>query len=102
MKDLNILASTTPPGADTRMSQVRVSNPTKRSRLNNTLAIVAASGENVLIVSGGSTGLVGGTSCSSPIFASVIGLLNDELLNAGKPVLGLLNPWLYANPQARL
>ncbi|KAJ7290164.1 family S53 protease [Mycena rebaudengoi] len=61
---------------------------------------VSASGENVLIVSGGSTGLVGGTSCSSPIFASVIGLLNDELLNAGKPVLGFLNPWLYANPQA--
>jgi tripeptidyl-peptidase-1 len=30
----------------------------------------------------------------------VIGLLNDELLNAGKPVLGYLNPWLYANPGA--
>ncbi|KAK7035950.1 subtilisin-like protein, partial [Favolaschia claudopus] len=61
---------------------------------------VSASGENVWIVSAGSTGLVAGTSCSSPIFASVVGLLNDELLNAGKPVLGFLNPWLYANPQA--
>ncbi|KAF7324468.1 Subtilisin-like protein [Mycena sanguinolenta] len=61
---------------------------------------VSASGENVLIVQGGRTGLVAGTSCASPIFASVIGLLNDELLNAGKPVLGFLNPWLYANPQA--
>ncbi|KAJ7611774.1 family S53 protease [Roridomyces roridus] len=61
---------------------------------------VSASGENVWIVQGGSTGLVDGTSCSSPIFASVIGLLNSELLNAGKPVLGYLNPWLYANPQA--
>ncbi|KAJ7718292.1 subtilisin-like protein [Mycena maculata] len=61
---------------------------------------VSAAGENVLIVQDGSTGLVAGTSCSSPIFASVIGLLNDELLNAGKPVLGFLNPWLYANPQA--
>jgi tripeptidyl-peptidase I len=43
---------------------------------------------------------VSGTSCSSPIFASVIALLNNELLNAGKPVLGFLNPWAYANPQA--
>lgn len=41
-----------------------------------------------------------GTSCSSPIFTSVVALLNDELLNAGKPVLGFLNPWLYANPGA--
>ncbi|KAF7353862.1 Subtilisin-like protein [Mycena venus] len=61
---------------------------------------VSASGENVWIVQDASTGLVDGTSCSSPIFASVIGLLNDELLNAGKPVLGFLNPWLYANPGA--
>ncbi|KAJ7215326.1 subtilisin-like protein [Mycena haematopus] len=61
---------------------------------------VSASGENVLIVQDGQSGLVAGTSCSSPIFSSVIGLLNDELLNAGKPVLGFLNPWLYANPQA--
>ncbi|KAJ6567134.1 subtilisin-like protein [Mycena capillaripes] len=61
---------------------------------------ISASGENVWIVQDASTGLVDGTSCSSPIFASVIGLLNNELLNAGKPVLGYLNPWLYANPQA--
>ncbi|KAF7298358.1 Subtilisin-like protein [Mycena kentingensis (nom. inval.)] len=59
---------------------------------------VSAIGEDVEIVVSGSTGLVGGTSCSSPIFASVIGLLNDQLLAAGKPVLGFLNPWLYANP----
>ncbi|KAJ7107249.1 subtilisin-like protein [Mycena crocata] len=61
---------------------------------------ISASGENVWIVQDAQTGLVDGTSCSSPIFASVIGLLNDELLNAGKPVLGYLNPWLYANPGA--
>ncbi|KAJ6554255.1 family S53 protease [Mycena capillaripes] len=61
---------------------------------------VAASGENVQIVVDGSTGPIDGTSCSSPIFASVIGLLNDELLNAGKPVLGYLNPFLYAHQEA--
>lgn len=37
-----------------------------------------------------------GTSCSTPIFASIIALLNDELVAAGKSPLGFLNPWLYS------
>ncbi|KAJ7684326.1 subtilisin-like protein [Mycena polygramma] len=61
---------------------------------------VAAMGQRVEIVQRARTGLVAGTSCSSPIFASVIGLLNDQLISAGKPVLGFLNPWIYANPGA--
>ncbi|KAJ6473797.1 family S53 protease [Mycena sanguinolenta] len=61
---------------------------------------ISAAGNSCFIVEQGFTTEVSGTSCSSPIFASVIGLLNDELLNAGKPVLGYLNPWLYANPGA--
>ncbi|KAK0449571.1 family S53 protease-like protein [Desarmillaria tabescens] len=61
---------------------------------------VAAQGNNVEIVVGGRAGLVGGTSCSSPIFASIISLINDRLIAAGKPVLGFLNPFLYANPSA--
>ncbi|KAJ7482844.1 family S53 protease [Mycena galericulata] len=59
---------------------------------------VSAQGENVDIVSGGTTEGVDGTSCSSPIFASVIALINDQLAAAGNPPLGFLNPWLYANP----
>ncbi|KAJ7133390.1 family S53 protease [Mycena epipterygia] len=59
---------------------------------------VSAQGENVQIVSGGTTEGVDGTSCSTPIFASVIGLLNDQLIAAGNSPLGFLNPWLYANP----
>jgi tripeptidyl-peptidase-1 len=42
----------------------------------------------------------GGTSCSSPGFASVIALINDRLVAQGAPVLGFLNPWLYANAAA--
>ena len=57
---------------------------------------VSAIGNNVEIVWEGSAGLVAGTSCSSPIFASVIALLNDELESAGKSRLGFLNPFLYA------
>jgi subtilase family serine protease len=46
----------------------------------------------------GQVNLVDGTSCSSPIFASMISLVNDRLLAAGKPVLGFLNPFLYSPP----
>ncbi|KAJ7315162.1 subtilisin-like protein [Mycena albidolilacea] len=41
-----------------------------------------------------------GTSMSSPVFASVIALLNNELIAAGKPALGFLNPWLYSTASA--
>ncbi|TFY63540.1 hypothetical protein EVJ58_g3192 [Rhodofomes roseus] len=43
-----------------------------------------------------------GTSCSTPMWASIVALLNDELLNAGKPVLGFLNPWLYSKAAGAL
>ncbi|KAI0727509.1 family S53 protease-like protein [Fomitopsis betulina] len=61
---------------------------------------VAAQAEDVVIAWQGSLYLVGGTSCASPIFASIVSLLDDELLSAGKSRLGWLNPWLYANPGA--
>ncbi|KAF9058531.1 family S53 protease-like protein [Rhodocollybia butyracea] len=63
---------------------------------------VAAQGVNLEIVNGGATSTVDGTSCASPIFASVIALINDRLVAAGKSPLGFLNPLqvLYANPSA--
>ena len=64
---------------------------------------VSAQGKAVAIYVDGSPTTVDGTSCSSPIFASVIGLLNDELISTGEgngTSLGFLNPWLYANPGA--
>ncbi|KAJ7442587.1 subtilisin-like protein [Mycena galericulata] len=41
---------------------------------------------------------VQGTSLSTPTFAGMIALINDQLIAAGKPVLGFLNPFLYSNP----
>ncbi|KAJ7037158.1 subtilisin-like protein [Mycena alexandri] len=41
-----------------------------------------------------------GTSLSTPTFAGIIALINDQLIAAGKPVLGFLNPFLYSNPTA--
>jgi len=61
---------------------------------------VAAVGENVEIIVQQQKNLVAGTSCSSPIFASIISLINDRLIAAGKSQLGFLNPFLYANPTA--
>jgi tripeptidyl-peptidase-1 len=60
---------------------------------------IAAFGQNVQVVSSGKASGVSGTSCSAPIFAGVVAALNHELLAAGKPPLGFLNPWLYGNPQ---
>ncbi|KAJ7493844.1 family S53 protease [Mycena latifolia] len=57
---------------------------------------IAAQALNVEIAWMGSFWLVGGTSCASPIFASIIALINDKLIAAGKPVLGFLNPFLYS------
>ncbi|KAJ3728116.1 family S53 protease [Lentinula guzmanii] len=61
---------------------------------------VAAQGENIPIITNGQHVLEEGTSASSPIFASVISLIDDKLIAAGKPVLGFLNPFIYSNPQA--
>ena len=57
---------------------------------------VSAQGQNVQIVQDKVTESVAGTSCSSPIFASVVSLLNDRLIAAGKAPLGFLNPFLYS------
>ena len=43
---------------------------------------------------------VGGTSASSPAFAGMVSLLNEARFKAGKPQMGFLNPFLYANPTA--
>ncbi|KAJ6505281.1 family S53 protease-like protein [Mycena sanguinolenta] len=60
---------------------------------------VAAHGSPLDIVVTGNTSINSGTSFSSPIFASIIALINDRLLSAGKPVVGFMNPWLYAHSE---
>jgi len=42
---------------------------------------------------------VDGTSCSSPAFAGLLSLINDQLLNNGKTQLGFVNPLLYKMAQ---
>ncbi|KAI0769585.1 peptidase S8/S53 domain-containing protein [Trametes elegans] len=57
---------------------------------------VAAQGSDLRVVVKGVQESVRGTDCASPIFASIIALLNDALLSAGRPTLGFLNPFLYS------
>jgi tripeptidyl-peptidase-1 len=47
----------------------------------------------------GKTQGIGGTSASAPIFASIINLLNEERLAAGKGPIGFLNPIIYSHPE---
>ena len=61
---------------------------------------VAAIAQNVEVFNGGLAEGADSTSCASPIVTSLILLINDELIAAGKSPLGFLNPFVYANPTA--
>lgn len=61
---------------------------------------VSAQGVSFIVAEDAEFWLLDGTSCASPTFASVIALINDKLIAAGKSTLGFLNPLLYSNPSA--
>ncbi|KAF7183919.1 hypothetical protein CNMCM7691_004341 [Aspergillus felis] len=52
-----------------------------------------------LVVSGGTLQYVHGTSASAPVFASMISLINNDRLHAGKAPVGFVNPALYSHPE---
>ncbi|KAJ7167986.1 family S53 protease-like protein [Mycena filopes] len=82
------------------LTTLGATNSGKFNRTGRGFPDVAAQGESFEIVFGESillqTGLVDGTSCSSPTFASIIALVNDRRVAAGKAPLGFLNPFLYS------
>jgi tripeptidyl-peptidase-1 len=59
---------------------------------------VSANGAWYVIAVDGEFSWVFGTSCSSPVFGSIITLINEERFNKGKSSVGFLNPTLYQNP----
>lgn len=59
--------------------------------------IAAQASDFTVVANGLNMRGVAGTSCASPSAAGIIALLNDARLQAGKPVLGFLNPWIYQN-----
>ncbi|OAA82017.1 tripeptidyl-peptidase [Akanthomyces lecanii RCEF 1005] len=57
---------------------------------------IAAMGYHFSVLWGAVAHLQDGTSASTPTVAAIIGLVNDALIDAGRPPLGFLNPWLYS------
>lgn len=58
---------------------------------------VAAVAENVWVFyNNGSSETVGGTSCSSPLWAGFLALVNQQAASFGQPPVGFLNPALYS------
>jgi hypothetical protein len=60
---------------------------------------VAANGDNIVVYINGEFQISGGTSASTPIFASLINRINELRLNAGKSTVGFINPALYSHPE---
>lgn len=60
---------------------------------------VSALGLNLSTVYNATILGIGGTSASAPIFASIVTLLNEERLSAGKKPVGFLNPTIYKHPE---
>ena len=59
---------------------------------------VSAIGDNVVIFNMGAPTLIGGTSASSPVFASVLNRINEERIAVGKKTVGFVNPTLVKLP----
>lgn len=62
---------------------------------------LAAQAYRYIVFYNGSVVTLDGTSASAPTVASIIALVNDALMAAGKPPLGFLNPWLYSGAGAQ-
>lgn len=49
-----------------------------------------------LIANNGQQGAIGGTSAAAPLWAGFAALVNQQAASSGKPVIGFINPVLYA------
>ena len=61
---------------------------------------ISTTGRDIAIIVNGTAQPVLGTSASTPILASMVALVNEQLLNAGQTPLGFLNPLLYSTSTA--
>lgn len=61
---------------------------------------VSANGANLTAYIGGQLQLTFGTSLATPIWASIITLINEERTKDNKGPVGFVNPTLYAHPEA--
>jgi len=57
---------------------------------------VALTADNVYVIADGTGFSVGGTSCATPLWAAFISLANEQAVASGRPLLGFINPVIYA------
>jgi hypothetical protein len=58
---------------------------------------VALTADNVLVIAyNGQYENIGGTSCASPLWAGFVALANEQAAAGGRPLLGFINPAIYA------
>ncbi|KAN0090293.1 Peptidase S8/S53 domain containing protein [Hyaloscypha variabilis] len=69
------------------------------SETSRGLPDVSANGVNYVIAIDGEFEYVFGTSASTPVFGSIITLINAARLNVGKSSVGFINPTIYKYPQ---
>ena len=69
------------------------------NRIGHGIPDVAANGMFIGVYNEGDFDLFGGTSASSPIFASIVTRLNSARMNMGKGSIGFINPALYSHPE---
>ena len=72
-----------------------VSLPSRFSRNGRGYPDISAIGHNCPVISQGMLQDIDGTSCSSPLWAGMVALLNQRELGKGKGPLGFMNPLLY-------
>ena len=60
---------------------------------------IAAIGDRQVVLQEGVWYRVGGTSLSAPVVGSILTLVNERRIAAGKKSVGYLNPTLYAHPE---
>ncbi|KAI1364802.1 peptidase S8/S53 domain-containing protein [Xylaria arbuscula] len=69
------------------------------NRIGRAYPDVAANGDRFVISSGGELLRIGGTSASCPLWGSIITLINEARLEAGKKPVGFIHPVLYSHPE---
>ena len=75
--------------------QSNIGFPAKFNKNGRAYPDISVVGHNCPVYTEGSLMGVDGTSCSSPIFATILSILNQYQVNRGKPKLGFFNQVLY-------
>ncbi|OBR08485.1 Pro-kumamolisin [Colletotrichum higginsianum IMI 349063] len=78
--------------------------PYGADRYNNSRTVrgfpdISANGANYVTAVNGKFSLSFGTSASAPVVGSIINLINEKRIEAGKKPVGFVNPTLYAHPE---